>query len=124
MADQSWRTLEGTWDRLKWARKQKFETGRAAAEAMGVDENTYRAYERQPDSSKHIPLTHVHAGHFAKRLGVRWEWLLMGEGAPIGDMDPNSPDARIKRAIEDKDDDQKSAIADMLERMFRTGTSG
>jgi hypothetical protein len=124
MADESWRKLEGTWDRLKWARRQKFESGRAAATAMGVEENTYRAYERHPDSSKHIPLTHVHAGHFAKRLGVRWEWLLMGEGPPFPDMDPNSADARIKRAIEDKDDQQKAAIADMLERMFKTGTTG
>jgi transcriptional regulator with XRE-family HTH domain len=122
MSDESWRKLDGTWDRLKWARKRKYGTARAAAEAMGIPENTYRAYERQPDSSKHIPLTHVHAGHFAKRLGVRWEWLLMGEGQPFAD--PASPDARIQRALDGKDEGQKGAIADLLERMFRTGTEG
>ncbi len=123
MADESWRKTEGTWDRLKWARKRVFATGKDAAEALGVPENTYRAYERQPDSSKHIPLTHVHAGHFAKRLKVRWEWLLKGEGEP---WIPGAAKgkARAHKAIDAVSDDQAEVIAEMIERMLKTGTDG
>jgi hypothetical protein len=124
MADESWRKLEGTWDRLKWARKRKFETAKDAAVAMGVNIDTYRAYERHPDSSKHIPLTHVHAGHFAKRLAVRWEWLLRGEGEPFPNTDPASPNARIQRALEGRTTDELEAVADFLEKMPKTGTRG
>jgi hypothetical protein len=85
--DQSWRNCVGTWDRLKWARMRRFETAKEAAIALGEKEGTYRSYERQPDSSKHTPLDHQNAAHFAKRFGVRWEWLLLGEGSPWRDAD-------------------------------------
>lgn len=117
--DDAWRSTIGTWDRLKWARKRKFATAKDAAVAMAIDDGTYRAYERQPDSSKHIPLNHVHAGHFAKRLGVRWEWLLMGEGEPWRDSDERRE--RILEAYDSASEDRKSAVADAIERLLKAG---
>lgn len=95
-----WRRLEGTWDRLKWARlvHAGISTGEEAARRVGVRAGTYRAYERSPDSSKHIPLDHRHAGQIATKLKVRWEWLLTGEGEPW--QDDKSPKARIARGLD------------------------
>lgn len=117
--DETWRKTVGSWDRLKWARKRKFETSKDAAVALGINVNTYRAYERQPDSSKHTPLDHVHAGHFARRLGVRWEWLLMGEGEPWRDADERLE--RILEAFDDASEDRKDAIADAIVSLLKAG---
>ena len=81
MADNSWRNLE-LWDRVKWARAQRFESASAAAAAVGMLEGTYRCYERGPDSAKFIRLDYTHARHFAREFKVRWEWLLDGLGEP------------------------------------------
>lgn len=115
--DNAWRNTAGTWDRLKWARKQKFDTSLEAATALGLNVNTYRAYERQPDSSKHTPLDHVHAGHFAKRFNVRWEWLLMGEGSPWRDADERRE--RILMAYDEATEDRKGVVADVIEKLLK-----
>ena len=81
MADTSWRNLE-LWERVKWARSQRFESAAAAAAALGMKEGTYRCYERGPDSAKFIKLEYEHARHFARDFKVRWEWLLDGVGEP------------------------------------------
>jgi transcriptional regulator with XRE-family HTH domain len=81
MADDSWRDLE-LWDRVKWARSQRYDSASAAAEAMGMKEGTYRCYERGPDSAKFIKLDYHHAQLFAREFKVRWEWLLHGSGQP------------------------------------------
>lgn len=81
MTDQSWRGLE-SWDRIKWARSQRFESAAQAAAAVGMKEGTYRAYERGPESAKHIRLDYDHAVLFARKFGVRWEWLLNNEDEP------------------------------------------
>jgi len=81
MADTSWRNLE-LWERVKWARSQRFESAAAAAAALGMKEGTYRCYERGPDSAKFIKLEYEHARHFAREFKVRWEWLLDGVGEP------------------------------------------
>lgn len=112
-----WQNCAGTWDRLKWARRQKFDTAKDAATALGVKENTYRAYERQPDSSKHTPLDHQHAFHFAKRLGVRWEWLLQGEGAPWIDADENRE--RILNAYDNAAPERRAAVAEAIENLLK-----
>lgn len=117
--DDAWRKCEGTWDRLKWARRQKFETGKDAALAFGLKEDTYRAYERQPDSSKHTPLGHQHAAHFAKRLGVRWEWLLQGDGSPW--LDPDENRDRILQAYDNAPEDRRAAIAAAIEQLLKVG---
>jgi len=117
--DDTWRNTVGTWDRLKWARLKKWPTAKEAAEALGVNVNTYRAYERQPESSKHTPLDHVHAGHFAKRMGVRWEWLLLGTGAPW--IDPDEHRERILSAYDNAPQDRREAIATAIEQLLKTG---
>jgi transcriptional regulator with XRE-family HTH domain len=81
MAVTSWRNLE-LWERVKWARAQRFESAAAAAAALGMKEGTYRCYERGPDSAKFIKLEYEHARHFAREFKVRWEWLLDGVGEP------------------------------------------
>lgn len=117
--EETWRNCRGSWDRLKWARKRKFETAKDAAAALGVNVNTYRAYERQPDSSKHTPLDHVHAGHFAKRFGVTFDWLLLGLGSPWRDEDERRE--RILNAYDEASDDRKDAVADAIERLLKAG---
>ncbi|RAK51613.1 hypothetical protein DJ017_17405 [Phenylobacterium soli] len=81
--------------------------------------NTYRAYEREPDSSKHTPLDHQHAMHFAKRMGVRWEWLLLGEGAPWRDEDERRE--KILEAYDEATEDRKAAVADAIVRLLKAG---
>jgi transcriptional regulator with XRE-family HTH domain len=81
MADNSWRNLE-LWERVKWARSQRFDSASAAAEVFGMKDGTYRCYERGPDSAKYIRLEYNHARLFAKEFKVRWEWLLDGLGEP------------------------------------------
>lgn len=116
--DDTWRNCIGSWDRLKWARRQKFGTAKDAAEALGINVNTYRAYEREPDTSKHTPLDHTHAGHFAKRLGVRWEWLLQGQGAPWKDEDERR--AKILDAFDDTPEDRKDAVAAAIVQLLKS----
>jgi transcriptional regulator with XRE-family HTH domain len=81
MVDRSWRNLE-SWERVKWARTQRFESASAAAAALGMKEGTYRCYERGPDSAKFMRLEYHHARRFAGEFKVRWEWLLEGAGEP------------------------------------------
>lgn len=117
--DERWRGLEGTWDRLKWARLQKFATAEEAAPRVGEKPGTYRAYERPPTSSKHISLDPQRAFHFAKRFGVRWEWLLLGEGPPW--LDPDVDRDRILSAYDNAPQERRAAVADAIEKLLKTG---
>jgi transcriptional regulator with XRE-family HTH domain len=81
MTDDSWRHLE-LWDRVKWARMQRYPSASAAAEALDMKEGTYRCYERGPESAKFIRLDYDHAKLFAQEFRVQWEWLLDGVGEP------------------------------------------
>jgi transcriptional regulator with XRE-family HTH domain len=92
MADDSWRNLE-LWNRVKWARKQRFESASAAADALGMKEGTYRCYERGPDSAKFIRLEYQHAKVFAREFRVKWDWLLDGVGQPWLTPPPDEPQA-------------------------------
>lgn len=116
--DDGWRNLVGSWDRLKWSRLRKWETAKDAAEALGVNVNTYRAYERQPHSSKHTPLDHVHAGHFAKRMGVRWEWLLQGQGEPWTDGDETRE--KVLEAYDGADPAKREALAQAIITLLKS----
>ena len=84
MTDDSWQGLE-TWERVKWARSQRFETATAAAAALGMLQGTYRCYERGPDASKSMRLDYHHARRFAREFKVRWEWLLEGLRRALAD---------------------------------------
>jgi transcriptional regulator with XRE-family HTH domain len=81
MADSSWRNLE-IWERVKWARSQRFDSAAVAAAALDMKDGTYRCYERGPDSAKFIDLDYSHAKRFGQLFRVRWEWLLEGLGEP------------------------------------------
>ncbi len=99
-------------------------TAKDVAELLGVKPGTYNAYELAPGSSKWIKLDHEHAFHFAKKLRVRWEWLLQADGEPWA-LDDGGPKARAKKAIDAATDDQAEAAADLPERLFgKTGTHG
>lgn len=125
--DESWIGLE-PWERVTWARLHwqgkggGAATRRAAAESLGMKENTYSAYERPPGSSKHTDLDHQRASTFAKKFGVDWKWLLTGEGEPIQvkPKPPSGPKERLLRAVDeaastDPDFDSKAdAIVQLL----------
>ena len=116
--DETWRNCGGSWERLKWARLRKWPTATEAAASLGVNVNTYRAYERQPLSSKHTPLDHVHAGHFAKRMGVRWEWLLLGQGEPWLDRDETR--AKVLEAYDQADPAKRDALAKAIITLLKS----
>jgi transcriptional regulator with XRE-family HTH domain len=108
--------FEGTWDRLRWARKRKFDTAKDFAVRAGVKPGTYQAYERRPDSSKHIALDHQNAMRLARLLKVRWEWLLLGEGGPIpGD----SPRDRVNALLDDASPEDQERAASIIESFLR-----
>lgn len=66
-------------DRLKWARERhgKFETPTDAAREMGWTVSTYLGHE----NGDRVPSRKT-ARKYAKAYGVRWEWVLEGEGNP------------------------------------------
>jgi hypothetical protein len=121
MDDHSWRELREGWERLRWARLRKFETAQAAAESMGMKPNTYTAYERSPDSSKHTRLDDQAAIRFARKFGVRWEWLLTGEGSPVApEPEPTEPIKRVTDGMKVLPLHHQEAIADAIEALIKT----
>lgn len=93
-----------------------------AAFALGVKPNTYRAYEREPTSSKHIPLDRVKAVEFARRFGVNWRWLLLNQGPPFEDV-PAMPQARVMDAMAQVCEADQTALAEMIEAFVRSRKS-
>lgn len=122
MADDYPRDAE-TWERLRWARVRRFETAEAAAESLGVKPGTYRAFERQPGSSKSIRLDHQNAARFAKKFNVRWEWLLLGEGVPWlkDDGGPKGPKARVLEALDETNVERLEVVADAIVALLKAG---
>lgn len=121
-----WEECEGSWDRLRWARMRWQESGgispnaEAAAESLGIKAGTYRAYERRPDSSKHIPLDDQTAARFAKKFGVSWIWLLKGEGSPDADMENLSPqERRMIDALREAPEARQAAAADAIIQLLK-----
>lgn len=116
--------LEGSWDRLRWSRVRWQEkrsvspNAVAAAESLNVSPGTYRAYERRPDSSKHIALDHQHAMRFARKFGVSWKWLLTGEGSPDEiELTPN--EHRIIVALREAPETRQTAVADAMIQLLK-----
>lgn len=123
MADERWRGLSEPWERLRWARSQRFETVKDGAVHVGMRPNTYSAYERRPDSSKHSQMDHQQAMHFANRFKVRWEWLLLGKGEPYEAKDeppPTEPMVRALKVMRGVSPAQQEAIATAIEALART----
>ena len=122
--DGSWRGLQEGWQRLRWARErwQKRTTGddtaEAAARGLGMAPGTYRAYERAPDTSKHIPLDHESALRFAQAFKIDWTWLLTGQGSPFkAELSPEQ--ARLVAATSGMNEDDIASITDMLTTIQR-----
>jgi len=66
--------------RLAWARDRTgIKTASGGAEALKVPEGTYLSHE-----NGNRGFTYETARFYANSYGVRWEWLLSGEGDPIG----------------------------------------
>ena len=121
-----WQDTEGTWDRLRWARMRWQEASglspnaEAAAESLGIKAGTYRAYERQPGSSKHIPLDHQTAARFAKKFNVNWTWLLTGEGSPDASDDALTPRERqMIDALREAPEARQAAAADAIIQVLK-----
>lgn len=94
--DENWRRLEGSWERLIWARErwQKINArplnAADAAVALQMKKGTYRAYERPPGTSKHTSLGYEAAQKFAGKFHVNWRWLL--HGSPFDpEQSPSAP---------------------------------
>lgn len=121
---EGWRGLMHSWERLKWARlhwqhqNELPATAKHAAEALHMNEHTYRAYERPEGSSKHIPLKHQDAIRFARKFKISWQWLLENHGTPF---DTQLPEAQLRviQAMSNADEDQQNRLADMVEAFLR-----
>jgi transcriptional regulator with XRE-family HTH domain len=77
--------LDSPSKRLRWAREQhgKYETPTEAARAFGWPVSTYLGHEngdRNPSRAAAI--------RYSRAYGVRWEWLLENDGAPLPKAQP------------------------------------
>lgn len=119
-----WEDCEGTWDRLRWARMRWQEksnvtpNAEAAAESLNVKPGTYRAYERRPDSSKHIALDAQTAMRFGRKFGVSWTWLVTGEGDP-DDLELTPNERRLIVAYREAPEARQTAVADAIEQLLK-----
>jgi hypothetical protein len=116
--DTSWATLFEPHLRLRWARAQRFPTATAAAESLGMKKDTYTAYERAPDASKHTKLDHQRAIQFAKKFKVSWKWLLTGEGSPM-DEQLSAEEERVLSLMKGADEEAQRRVVDVLEAMLK-----
>lgn len=121
--DNRWQETRGTWDRLRWARLAAgYERAKDFADTMAIKEGTYRAYEREPTASKHSALDSNNAMRFAKKLKVRWEWLLTGQGTPEATdfySHAMGNHKRILDRVQAMDEKQAETIADVIDAMFK-----
>lgn len=128
--DLAWTRLHEPWERLAWARSRdpRYQSKKDFAEAVGMKEHGYSAYERRPGSSKHTPLKSDKAIPWAKKLKVRWEWLLDGKGVPWLDSTEGhrytAAQQRAAELLEGKEPDQQERIVEALEVLLKTGAAG
>jgi len=124
MDESGWVGLGEPWERLKWARvRAGFATAKAAAESLGVQANTYSAYEREPGASKHTPLEHQRAIQFARKFKVPWEWLLTGAGSPFEERLTPAQE-RALAAMRPASEEDQERVANAVEALLATGTRG
>jgi hypothetical protein len=121
-----WHRLHEPWERLKWARIRwqrrigSAETARAAAESLGMNENTYSAYERPPGAAdkttKHTPLDGQRAIQFGGKFKVNWVWLLTGNESPFARTP--AQERAVALLSEVSEDAQEEAVA-VIEALIR-----
>lgn len=120
MDDADWLRQREGWERVKWARLRwqrlaqvPSESARAAAESLGMQENTYSAYERDPArSSKGTELTVERAQQFGRKFKVNWVWLLTGEETPF---DRSPAQIRAVEAMRQLPEQDQEAVANAVE---------
>jgi len=126
--ENDWQTLTEPHERVRWARMRwqeskgiKADAG-AAAESLGIQPHTYRAYERAPGSSKHTELTHQRAIQFARKYGVSWEWLMTGGGSPhasgLSELTPT--ERRVIDALREAPEARQTVVADAIEQLLKS----
>ena len=123
-----WRTLEEAHERLRWARirwqvaKGIKPDATAAAESLGIQPHTYRAYERPPGTSKHIDLSHQKAIQFARKFGVNWAWLLSGMGQPDegAASELTAIERRVIDALREAPEARQTAVADAITQLLKS----
>lgn len=68
--------MREAYERLKWAREQRFESAAEAARALGIEYPTYAGHE---NGSRGF---NKEATKYAKKFGVSLLWLMSGQGSP------------------------------------------
>lgn len=122
--DQSDDDIRQPWQRLRWARHRWQRSAgikpsaTAAAESLGIEPHTYRAFEGPEFRSKFTPLNHQRAIQFGRKFKVSWVWLLTGEGSP-DDLEMNEHQQRIVDAMREVPEEKQAAAADIVERMLK-----
>lgn len=124
---EGWRQAHHPWERLRWARMHWQSqsdavnpTAKQAADALGMKEGTYRAYEREEGASKRTRMDDQTAIRFAKKFHVSWLWLLLGHGTPFDEELPEHQ-GRVLRLMSGMDEGRQKALADMIEVLTRDG---
>lgn len=121
MSDLEWASLREPWQRLRWARRYwqtkagSATTAKSAAESLGMQENTYSAYEREPGSSKHTALDHQRAVQFGRKFKINWVWILTGEETPFSRTHAQNRAIQMLAGVEEKDQDE---VVDMIEAVI------
>lgn len=134
---ERWRNNQEGWQRLRWARTYwQMLNGAVSASAadaaasLNMEAGTYRAYEREPGSSKTTRLNDQAAIRFGRKFKVDWQWLLTGEGTPFDNQLPEAQE-RVVRAMSSVAEERQEAFAAIVETLFgvgdfdkKTGTRG
>lgn len=123
MEHAAWSNLSEPWERVRWARLYwqrkagSAETMKAAAESLGMQENTYSAYEREPGTSKHTALDHQRAIQFGDKFKVNWVWILTGKETPFA-MTP-AQERAVQLLAQQNEEDQQHAVEVMAAVLSR-----
>jgi hypothetical protein len=122
MSAMEWASLKEPWERLRWARTYwqtqngGATTAKAAAESLGMQENTYSAYERRPGSSKSTALDHQRAMQFGRKFKVNWVWILTGDETPFQRTPAQSRAIELMARTPEREQEH---IADLIEVAVR-----
>lgn len=126
MSETEWSSLREPWQRLQWARRYwqaktgAVATARGAAESLGMQENTYAAYERSPDSSKHTPLDHQRAIQFGDKFKINWVWILTAEETPFSRTPAQQRAVDLLAAASEETQEE---VVDMIEAVIKRRTA-
>ena len=119
MTATGWELLDQPHERLRWARLHAgYPTMKAAAESLGMQENTYSAYEREPGSSKWTAMDHQRAIEFGRKFKVSWTWLLVQEGTPF-EVPLTDAQRRALSVMGSAEEDDQERAAKVIETMLK-----